>query len=457
VEAPEVRYAKSGDVSIAYQVVGEGPFDVVYVPGSFSNVELAWTNPRIASFFRRLASTGRLILFDRRGTGLSDRVAGVPPLETRMDDVRAVMDAAESERAAIIGVSEGGPMTLLFAATYPDRAWAAVVYGAFVRGTWSPEFPYEPTRAEIEQHLAAADTMSTRERTLRAIEWLAPSVADDEQEVDWWERYRRQSVSPAAAAALARMRLDVDISGLLPAIRIPTLVVHREGDRGCDVRASRYMAEKIPGARYVELPGVDHAPWYGDSDAILDAIDEFLADAWQGADHESEPDRVLATVLFTDLVGSTARAVELGDRAWRDLLTAHNERVRRELVRFRGSEVDTAGDGFFASGFDGPARAIRCACAIVDSVRELGLDVRAGLHTGECELIDGKIGGIAVNIGARVAAEAGPGEVLVSSTVKDLVAGSGLAFRDRGAHELKGIPGEWRLYAVAGRAAEATA
>jgi pimeloyl-ACP methyl ester carboxylesterase/class 3 adenylate cyclase len=453
VVAPKVRYARSGDVSIAYQVVGEGPFDIVYVPGSFSNAELAWTNARLATFYRRLASIGRLIVFDRRGTGLSDRVADVPPLETRMDDVRAVMDAAGSERAAIIGVSEGGPMTLLFAATYPERAWAAVIYGGFVRGTWSPEFPYEPTAAEVEQRLvAAADSWGTRERVLHAMQWLAPSAADDEDEVAWWERYVRQSVSPGAAVALARMRMDVDISGALPAIRVPTLIVHREGDRGCDVRASRYMAERIPGARYVELQGIDHAPWYGDSDAILDAFDDFLTSAWEDAEHELEPDRVLSTILFTDIVDSTAKAVELGDRAWRELLTSHNERIRRQLARFRGREVDTAGDGFFASGFDGPARAIRCACAIVDSVRELGLDVRAGLHTGECELIDGKIGGIAVNIGARVAAQAGPGEVLVSSTVKDLVAGSGLAFADRGAYELKGIPGEWHLYAVAGSA-----
>jgi pimeloyl-ACP methyl ester carboxylesterase len=452
VDTPEVRYARSGDFSIAYQVVGDGPFDIVYVPGSFSNVELAWTNPAIAAFYRRLASIGRLILFDKRGTGLSDRVADVPPLETRMDDVRAVMDAAQSERAAIMGISGGGPMTLLFAATYPDRSWAAVVYGGFVRGSWSPDFPYEPTVAEVEQNLAtAATTWGTRERVLRTMEWLAPSVADDEQEIAWWERYMRQSLSPGAAVALARMRMDIDISGVLPAIRVPTLIVHREGDLGSDVRAGRYMAERIPGARYVELPGIDHGPWYGDADAILDAVDEFVSAAWQDAEHEPEPDRVLATVLFTDLVGSTAKAVELGDRAWRDLMLAHNERIRRQLARFRGHEVDTAGDGFFASGFDGPARAIRCARAIVDSVSELGLDVRAGLHTGECELIDGKIGGIAVNIGARVAAHAGPGEVLVSSTVKDLVAGSGLAFDDRGAHELKGVPGRWQLYAIAGR------
>jgi class 3 adenylate cyclase/pimeloyl-ACP methyl ester carboxylesterase len=453
VDAPEVRYAKSGDVSIAYQVVGEGSFDIVYVPGSFSNVELSWTNPRIAAFYRRLASIGRLILFDKRGTGLSDRVADIPSLETRMDDVRAVMDAVASERAAIIGISEGGPMTLLFAATYPDRAWAAVIYGGFVRGTWSPEFPYEPTVAEYDQSIATIpQSWASREQVVRTMQWLVPSAAEDQDEIAWWERYLRQSVSPGAAVALTRMRADIDVSAVLPAIPIPTLIVHRDGDQGSDVRAGRYMAAKIPGARYVELPGIDHAPWYGDSDAILDAIDDFLIEEWQDAKHESEPDRILATILFTDLVDSTAKAVEIGDRAWRELLTRHNERVRRQLVRFRGREVDSAGDGFFASGFDGPARAIRCACAIVDSVRELGLDVRAGLHTGECELVDGKIAGIAVNIGARVAGQAAPGEVLVSSTVKDLVAGSGLGFRDRGSHELKGIPGEWRLYAVDGSA-----
>ena len=453
VDAPEVRYAKSGDVSIAYQVVGEGSFDIVYVPGSFSNVELSWTNPRIAAFYRRLASIGRLILFDKRGTGLSDRVADIPSLETRMDDVRAVMDAASSERAAIFGISEGGPMTLLFAATYPDRAWGAVIYGGFVRGTWSPEFPYEPTVAEYDQSIATIPrSWASREQVVRTMQWLVPSAAEDEEEIAWWERYLRQSVSPGAAVALTRMRADIDVSAVLPAIPIPTLVVHRDSDQGSDVRAGRYMAAKIPGARYVELPGIDHAPWYGDSDAILDAIDDFLIEAWEDAEHESEPDRILATILFTDLVDSTARAVELGDRAWRELLTRHNERVRRQLVRFRGREVDSAGDGFFASGFDGPARAIRCARAIVDSVHELGLDVRAGLHTGECELVDGKIAGIAVNIGARVAGQAAPGEVLVSSTVKDLVAGSGLGFRDRGSHELKGIPGEWRLYAVDGPA-----
>jgi pimeloyl-ACP methyl ester carboxylesterase/class 3 adenylate cyclase len=447
---PETRYARSGDVSIAYQVVGEGPFDLILIPGAATNVELAWTNPAIAAFYERLASFSRLIMFDKRGTGLSDRVEGSATLETRMDDVRAVMDAVGSERAAVVGVSEGGPMTALFAATYPARVFACVIYGGFVRGTWSPEFPYEPTAAEREQRMAMVqETWGSREAIVRAIERLAPSVAGDEQETDWWQHYMRQSMSPGAAIALTRMNMEVDVSGILDAIQVPTLIIHREGDRACDVRAGRFMAEHIPGARYLELPGNDHAPWYGDSKAVLDGIQDFLTEAWEHEDAEVEPDRVLATVLFTDIVGSTARAAELGDRAWRELITEHNSRVRRQLTRYRGSEIDTAGDGFFASGFDGPARAIRCASAIVDAVRDIDLDLRVGLHTGECELIDGKIGGIAVNIGARVAAQAAPGEVLVSSTVRDLVAGSGIEFVDRGTTELKGVPGEWRLFAVA--------
>jgi class 3 adenylate cyclase/pimeloyl-ACP methyl ester carboxylesterase len=448
--APETRYAQSGDVSIAYQVVGEGPFDLVLVPGAATNVELAWTNAAIAASYERLASFSRLIIFDKRGTGLSDRVQGIAALETRMDDVRAVMDAVGSERAAVVGVSEGGPMTALFAATYPARVFACVIYGGFVRGTWSPEFPYEPTVAEREQRMAMVqETWGSRDAIVRAIERLAPSIAGDEQETDWWQHYMRQSMSPGAAIALTRMNMEVDVSGILDAIQVPTLIIHREGDQACDVRAGRFMAEHIPGARYLELPGNDHAPWYGDAKAVLDGIQDFLAESWEHEGAEVEPDRVLATVLFTDIVGSTARAAELGDRAWRELITEHNSRVRRQLTRYRGSEIDTAGDGFFASGFDGPARAIRCASAIVDAVRDIDLDLRVGLHTGECELIDGKIGGIAVNIGARVAAQAAPGEVLVSSTVRDLVAGSGIEFVDRGTTELKGVPGEWRLFAVA--------
>ena len=447
--AVDIRYAQSGDVSIAYNISGGGELDIVYVPGAVSNLSVMWSHPRPKAFFDRLASFGRLIMFDKRGTGLSDQVAGVPTLEERMDDVRAVMDAVGCERAAIMGVSEGGPMTLLFAATYPERTHAAVVYGGFVRGTWSPEFPYEPTREEMEQRFREVRPLvGTPEFRKRQVERMAPSLADDESYLAWAAEYARQGASPGALIALARMNMDVDISAILPTIRVPTLIVHRTGDRACDVRAGRYMAEHVPGAVLVELPGDDHAPWGGNSDAVLDAIGRFL-DETSAIDRDDDSQRVLATVLFTDIVGSTAKAVELGDRQWRELVMQHNERVRAQLRRFRGREVDTAGDGFFASGFDGPARAIRCACAVVDSVKELGLDVRAGLHTGECEVIDGKVGGIAVNIGARVAAYAQPGEVLVSSTVKDLVAGSGLEFVDRGAHELKGIPGEWRLYAVA--------
>jgi class 3 adenylate cyclase len=443
---PETRYARSGDVSIAYQVVGEGPFDVVFVPGSVSNVEYGWEEPSLARFYERLASFSRLILFDKRGTGLSDRVKDVPMLETRMDDVRAVMDAAGSERAAILGVSEGGPMAALFAATYPARTFAAVLYGSPSRYAWAPDYPWGVTLEEYRRELEEVERRwGTPEYSDELLQWLAPSVADDEGFKRWFRTYVRLSASPGAARDLERMNMEIDVRQVLPAIRVPTLVLNRAEDRA---ERARYLAAQIPGARYVELPGRDHAPWVGDADALVDAVREFVTGAWEeGAWEEAEPDRVLATVLFTDIVGSSEKAASLGDRGWRDLLERHHAEVRRQLVRFRGKEVDTAGDGFFAS-FDGPARAIRCASAIVESMPKLGLEVRAGLHTGECELVDDKVAGIAVHTGARVASQARPGEVLVSSTVKDLVAGSGLAFQDRGAHELTGIPGEWRLYAV---------
>ncbi len=443
---PETRYARSGDVSIAYQVTGEGPFDVVFVPGFVSNVEYGWEEPSLARFYERLASFSRLILFDKRGTGLSDRVKDVPTLETRMDDVRAVMDAAGSERAAIMGVSEGGPMAALFAATYPERTFTAVLYGSPSRYVWAPDYPWGATLEEYRRHLEEVERRwGTPEYSDELLQWLAPSVADDGGFKRWFRTYARLSASPGAARDLERMNMEIDVRQVLPAIRLPTLVLNRAEDRA---DRARHMAAQIPGARYVELPGRDHAPWVGDADALVDAVREFVTSVWEErAWEEAEPDRVLATVLFTDIVGSSERAASLGDRAWRELLERHHELVRRQLARFRGREVDTAGDGFFAS-FDGPARGIRCACAIVESMPELGLDVRAGLHTGECELADGKVAGIAVHTGARVASHAQPGEVLVSSTVKDLVAGSGIAFEERGTRELKGIPGEWRLYAV---------
>jgi class 3 adenylate cyclase/pimeloyl-ACP methyl ester carboxylesterase len=443
----ETRYARSGDVSIAYQVTGDGPFDVVYVPPFVSNVELAWEVAGMAAFFEQLSSFCRLIRFDKRGTGMSDRVSGTPDLETRMDDVRAVMDAVGSERAALVGSSEGGPMSILFAATYPDRAWGLVLCGTFPRERWAPDYPFGQREEAVRREEDEAERSATNADDLAAVvEDIAPSASAEEKAA--LGKLIRQSASPGARIALVRMNGQIDVRDVLPSIRVPTLVLHREEEVEVIRGGSAYIAEHIPGARLIELPGRDHAIYAGDWHAYADTIEEFLTGVWQEEQHaEQEADRVLATILFTDIVGSTAKAVELGDRQWRELLEQHHAVVRRLLLRYRGTELDTAGDGFFAS-FDGPARAIRCAGAITEGVRDLGLDVRAGLHTGECERTNGKIGGIAVHIGARVAAQAGPGEVVVSSTVKDLVAGSGISFRDRGAAELKGVPGEWRLYAV---------
>jgi pimeloyl-ACP methyl ester carboxylesterase len=443
----ETRYAQSGDVSIAYRVLGDGPFDVVWVPPQTSNVELATQEGDSAAFFERVASFCRLIVFDKRGTGLSDRVAGIADIETRMDDVRAVMDAADSERAAVVGVSEGGPMSLVFAATYPERTRALVLYGTLPRFTRAPGYPFgwprEDYLRELDREVALWGTNEL------AREWLGPE-ASPEAVADFAARMR-QGASPGAYRQLELMNLEIDVRAALPTIRVPTLVVHRTGDH-VPIDGARWMAEQIPGAQLLEVPGSAHMIPQGDWKRVADEIERFLVPICSAPDGEPEPETLLATVLFTDLVGSTARAAELGDSRWRELLAQHHARVRRQLVRFRGVELDTAGDGFFAR-FDGPARAIRCACSIREALRELDLDVRAGLHTGECELLDDKVAGIAVSIGARVAARAGPGEVLVSQTVKDLVAGSGLAFEDRGAAELKGVPGEWRLYAVADAAA----
>jgi pimeloyl-ACP methyl ester carboxylesterase len=437
---PETRYARSGEVNIAYQVVGKGPPDLVLVPGWVSNIDVFWEEPALARFLTRLSSFSRLILFDKRGTGLSDRVADMPSLEVRMDDVRAVMDHAGSERAALFGYSEGGTMCALFAATHPSRTSALIMNAAFARRTWAPDYPWGRTQAQTEAHLeqlrrewGGPVTMDKR----------APSMVQDERSRQWWARWLRSSASPGAAEMLVRMNAEIDIRPVLSAIRVPTLLLHSINDRSIDVATSRYMAERMPDAKLVELTGIDHIPWGCDADTILDEIEEFLTGVRRGPD----PDRVLATVLFTDIVAATEKAASLGDRRWRDLLHNHHALVRRELARYRGREIDTAGDSFLAA-FDGPARAVRCACAISDGVRSLGIEVRAGLHTGECEVMGEKLGGISVHIGARVAALAGPGEVLVSSTVKDLVAGSGLSFRERGSEQLKGVPGEWRLFAV---------
>jgi len=445
VDIPETRYARSGDVSIAYQVLGDGPFDLVRIPPYVSHVELAWQIPSLAAFNRELASMARVITFDKRGTGMSDRVSGAPSLEVRMDDVRAVMDAVGSQQAALLGVSEGGAISVLFAATYPQRVWALVLDGAAPRSLWAPDYPWGTSEDDWARVIEQRGRMwGTPAYTSATVERLAPSASAADKAA--LGEMIRQSASPGAAVELVRMNMSIDVRHVLPSVRVPTLVVNRADDS--IAAASAYVAEQIPGARHLELPGLDHAEFVGDCKPFLRELEHFLAEAWEARAAESgEPDRVLATVLFTDIVDSTAKAVELGDAGWRELVQAHHRLVRRQLARHRGTEIDTAGDGFFAS-FDGPARAIRCACAISEGVRELGIEIRAGLHTGECERIDAKVGGIAVNIGARVASNAQAGEVLVSSTVKDLVAGSGIQFAERGVAELKGVPGEWRLFAV---------
>jgi class 3 adenylate cyclase len=436
---PQTRYAKSGDVNVAYQVVGEGPVDLVYVPGWASHVELAWELPALARGFERLASFSRLILFDKRGTGMSDPVPAseLPTLEQRMDDVRAVMDAVASERAAIFGASEGGNMSMLFAATYPDRTIALGTFGCTAKRIWSPEYPWAPTWEKRLEAFAHVERQWTS-----GLDWddVAPSL--DRAGLAELSRYYRRCASPGAALALMKMNTHVDVRDILPSIRVPTVVMHRTEDLDANVEEGRYIAAHIPGARFVEFPGADHSWWTQDRDGILDEVEELVT----GIRPAPEPNRILATVLFTDLVRSTERLSDLGDRDWAELLRHHHAAVRRELERFRGREIDTAGDGFFAT-FDGPARAIWCALAIRDIARGLGLELRIGLHTGECELFGDKVAGIAVHIGARVASLAGPNEVLVSSTVRDLVAGSGIAFDDRGERDLKGI-GARHLFAV---------
>ncbi len=447
MEIPETRYARSGDLNIAYQVSGDGPVDLVFVPGYVTHLELHWSIPSFTPFLEHLSSFARLIRFDKRGTGMSDGVSGAPTLEARMDDVRAVMDAVGTERAAFYGLSEGAAMSILFAATYPERVAALAVRSAFPRRMWAPDYPWGRTEADYEREVAdALEVFGSRERALAAIRRLG--IFTDE-EAGLFLQMMRFGTSPGALQALHRMNKEIDIRHVLPSVRVPTLILHGLEDTVVPIEVARYLAAQIPTSRIVELPGIGHLALGGPTaDPIGEEIEQFLEEVRAaGGWEQTEPDRVLATVLFTDIVGSTTRAAELGDRAWRGLLEEHHRLIRRELVRFRGSELDVAGDGFFAR-FDGPARAVRCACAITEGVREIGLELRAGLHTGECELMDGKVGGIAVHIGARVAKEAQPGQVLVSSTVKDLVAGSGLRFLEQGTATLKGVPDEWRLYAV---------
>ena len=435
----EVKYARSGEVHIAYRVFGDGPRDLVLIPGTLSHAELYWEFPINQYLLKRLTSFARVIVFDKRGQGLSDRV-GEQTLEERIGDVRAVMDAAGSARATILGWSEGGPMSLMFSATYPERTSALVLCGSFACTTAEPwlvtQEQWTQFLRRIENHWGQGVLVPIN----------APSRQNDAAFVQWFGRLERASASPGAILALMRANYGIDVRHVLPTIQAPTLILHRVGDKTVPVEAGRYLAQHIPGARYVELPGDDHLLQAFDQatlDLLIDETEEFIT----GARTVPEPDRVLVTVMFTDIVSSTERAAAVGDRRWRALLDDYVGAARKQLERFRGREIDVAGDGLFAI-FDGPARAIRCACAIRDAVHHLGLEVRAGVHTGECEVAGPKVSGIAVHTGARIAAAARADEVLASGTVRDLVAGSGIQFADRGSHVLKGVPGDWRLFAV---------
>ena len=438
--AQVARYAKSGDLNIAYIVEGTGPIDFVWIPPWVSQVEYLWSEEGLARVMDRLTTFARVITFDRRGSGLSDPLSGAPTLEEQMDDVIAVMDAAGSERAAIAGTLEGGPMAVLFAATYPERVSQLVLYATFARATWAPDYDW---------------AWSAEERKVRMDElidhwgegWVAgsvaPSLLGNPKHMEWAGRLERLAASPSTIKRIFDLIGEFDVRDVLPSIRVPTLVLHRTADAFIKVEHSRYMAKRIPGAKLVELEGTDNLFSIGDTDAVLGEIEEFLT----GERHDLEPDRMLATVLFTDICGSTSHAAQMGDRSWRFMLERHDALFRRALERHRGREVKRTGDGFLAT-FDGPARAIRCASDVADAVGSIGLQVRAGLHTGELEVMDGDLGGLAVHIAARVMDRAEPSEVLVSSTVKDLVVGSGIDFEERGEHELRGVPGEWRLFSV---------
>jgi class 3 adenylate cyclase len=443
VRRPETKYAKSGDVHIAYQVFGEGDLDVVIVNGFITHVELLWESAAWARAFERIASFARVINFDRRGSGLSDPVMEPPTLEERMDDVRAVMDAAGSERAALLGISEGVPMSILFAATYPERVSSLVCCGGMARSTEAEGYPWGAPAQALRE--SGAELILPHWGDGAMIDVAAPSQSGNPKERAFFGRMERASASPGMLLGLAAMFLDIDVRDVVPTVHTPALVVHRRHDRLVNIGHGRWLAEHLPDARLVEVPGNDHSLVYEEAELVYAEIQEFLT----GVHYEPEPERVLATVLFTDIVDSTRTAAEFGDRRWREILERHQGDVRAALTQFGGREVKSIGDGFLAT-FDGPARAIRCARAILESSGELGIHVRAGVHTGECEVMGDDIGGIAVHIAARVSALAGPSEVLVSRTVKDLVAGSGIEFADRGTHTLKGVPDEWQLYAAGG-------
>jgi len=439
---PQTRYARSGDIGIAYQVFGEGEMDLVLAFPFLSHLDLMWESPAISRFLRRLGSFARVLVFDRRGVGLSDPAAGAPTLEERMDDVRAVMDAAGSERAALLGMSEGATMCMLFAATHPERTSALVLWGAMARSTAAPGYPWAPEKEAVEE--AQEELVGPMWGQGATIEIFSPSMAGDARAREFQARFERQAASPMRVQQLFEMFLDTDVRDALPLIQAPTLVLHRRHDRAVNYRAARWLAEQIEDSRYAELEGEDHFPWVGDSEAALAAIEEFLTGVRPGP----APERVLATVLFTDIVDSTRLAAEIGDRRWRDLLEEHQELVRERLLRFEGREIKTTGDGFLAV-FGGPTRAAECARAIVDDMPALGIEVRAGLHTGEVELMGEDVGGIAVHVAARIAALAGAGAVLASRTVRDLSAGSGIEFDPAGRHTLKGVPDEWDVYRIA--------
>jgi class 3 adenylate cyclase len=435
---PKTRYAKSGDVHIAYQVFGEGPVDLVFVPGFISHIENYWDEPGFARWLRRLGSFSRVIMFDKRGTGLSDQVSELPGMDQRLDDIRVVMDAVGIERAAIFGLSEGGSLSTLFAASHPDRAQSLIVCGSFAQfSSWIP------TQEALDDMLQYVDNnWGSGESMLM----FAPSKEGDLPFQQWWGKFERLGASPAAAIKLLRMNSQIDITDILPSVNVPTLVIHRKDDVTVNVEGGRLLAERIPDSKYVELSGADHLPWIGDnSDQILDEMEQFLT----GERSTPNIERVLATVVFTDIVDSTARAQALGDRAWGDLLGLHDKAVRQELARFRGNEIKWTGDGFLAA-FDRPARAIQCSLSIINTVRTLGIEVRVAIHTGEVEYVKNDIRGIAVHIASRVANLADGGEVVVSRTVKDLVAGSGINFEDYGTHELKGVPDLWQLFRAIG-------
>jgi pimeloyl-ACP methyl ester carboxylesterase len=442
---PSTHYVNSDGVHIAYQVIGEGPVDLLFVPGFVSNVETIWQSPEQGEFFRRLASFCRLILFDKRGTGMSDRSSQIFTLEQRMHDVQAILDAVGSKRATLFGISEGGPMSLLYAATYPKRTSSLVLYGAYAKRSWAPDYPFgwkdeqwQTVLDDIEHHWGKLQLLGylRSRRTIRR-----SSIIGDPDTAERIASYYNATASRSAASAIMTMNREIDVRNVLPAIRVPTLIMHRSAERVLDVGHAHYMAQHIPDAKLVELSGEDHQPWLGDRDSVLNEVDKFLT----GKHQEQELERVFATVLFTDIVDSKERAATLGDRHWRELLEAFYAKVREVLNQYRGREISTSSDGFLAA-FDGPARAVRCAGAICNALRTLKLEVRCGLHTGECELVGNHLAGIAVHAGTRIASLAGPAEVLVSQAVRDLVAGSGLAFEERGIHRLKDVPSEWQLY-----------